>query len=46
MAPSFLEKFTGMFKDRRIDVAERFELCQPLLGHVLPFRVPPDLAHW
>ena len=32
MAISFLEKFTGMFKDRRIDVAERFELLREAIS--------------
>src|SRR5205823_11124665 len=32
MAISFLEKFSGMFKDRRIDVAERFELLREAIS--------------
>src|SRR5919106_773798 len=32
MALSFLEKITGMFADRRIDVAERFELLREAIS--------------
>ena len=32
MAPAFSQKFTDMFKDRRIDVAERFELLREAIS--------------
>src|ERR1043165_6793649 len=32
MAISLLEKFTGMFKDRRVDVVERFELLREAIS--------------
>jgi serine/threonine-protein kinase len=32
MALNFLEKFTGMFKDRRVDVADRFQLLREAIS--------------
>ncbi len=32
MPLKFLEKFTDMFKDRRVDVAERFELLREAIS--------------